>query len=123
MASVLSWTEVLTGLGYILGTMFCSYSRIVKNWYKLYKCLVLPEYENNLFSLKYYIGPVIGSGLYSLGGFLLPFVVVGSVGIVLAVCLFFAIPKGEYENREDQNESDAKKLTWAGVFKVLEDTY
>ena len=66
---------------------------------------------------------MIGSGLYSLGGFLLPFVVVGSVGIVLAICLFFAIPKGEYENRKDQNESNTKKLTWAGVFKVCADTY
>ena len=90
-------------------------------WQK--KCLVLPKQEYNLFSLKCYIGPVIGSGLYSLGGFLLPFVVVGAVGIVLAVCLIFAIPKGKYENREDQNESNTKKLTWAGVFKVCTDTY
>ena len=66
---------------------------------------------------------MIGSGLYSLGGFLLPFVVVGSVGIVLAICLFFAIPKGEYEKRKDQNESNTKKLTWNGVFKVCADTY
>ena len=65
---------------------------------------------------------MIGSGLYSLGGFLLPFVVVGSVGIVLAVCLIFAIPKGKYKNREYQNESNTKKLTWAGVFKVCTDT-
>ena len=91
--------------------------------YVLVKCSVLPNYQYNLFSLKCYIGPVIGSGLYSLGGFLLPFVVVGSVGIVLAVCLFFAIPKGEYENRKDQNESNTKKLTWAGVFKVCTNTY
>ena len=87
------------------------------------KCSVLPNYGYYLFSLKCFIGPVIGSGLYSLGGFLLPFVVVGSVGIVLAICLFFAIPKGEYESRKNQNESNTKKLTWAGVFKVFIDTY
>ena len=98
--------------------MFWSYSRIVRN----YALLVLLKYEYN-FLIKWYLGPVIGSGLYSLGGFLLPFVVVGSIGIVLAVCLFFAIPKGEYENREDLNESNSKKLTWAGVFKVFTHTY
>ena len=68
--------------------------------------------------MKFYIGPVIGSALYSLGGFLLPFVVVGSLDIVLAICLFFAIPNGEYERREDRNENITKKLKWAEVFKV-----
>ena len=27
------------------------------------------------------------------------------------------------ENRKDLNESNTKKLTWAGVFKVCTDTY
>ena len=64
---------------------------------------------------------MLGSGLYSLGGFLLPFVVVGSVGLVLATCLFFAIPRGEYEKKENHSPNNTKKLTWAGVFKVHND--
>ena len=66
----------------------------------------------------YYSGPVIGSGLYSLGGFLLPFVTVGSIGIILAICLFFAIPSGEYEKQEENSDLKTKKLTWSGVFQV-----
>ena len=66
----------------------------------------------------FYSGPVIGSGLYSLGGFLLPFVTVGSIGIILAICLFFAIPSGEYEKQEENNDLKTKKLTWSGVFQV-----
>ena len=65
-----------------------------------------------------YSGPVIGSGLYSLGGFLLPFVTVGSIGIVLAICLCFAIPSGEYEKQNENNDLKNKKLTWSGVFQV-----
>ena len=49
--------------------------------------LGLPHYQTGAhLSLMYdylFSGPVIGSGLYSLGGFLLPFVTVGSVGIIL----------------------------------------
>ena len=66
----------------------------------------------------FYLGPVIGSGLYSLGGFLLPFVTIGSIGIILAICLFFAIPSGEYDIQEDCNDLKTKKLTWSGVFQV-----
>ena len=69
--------------------------------------------------MKFYEGPVIGSAMYSLGGFLLPFVVVGSLDIVLATCLFFAIPNGEYEKTEDRNKNNTKKLTMAGAFKVF----
>ena len=71
-----------------------------------------------LFRIKFLSGPVLGSELYFLGGFLLPFAVVGSVGFILAVCLCFAIPKGEYETKEDQQEKKKTKLTWSGVFKV-----
>ena len=84
--------------------------------------LGLPHYQTGAhLSLMYdylFSGPVIGSGLYSLGGFLLPFVTVGSVGIILAICLFFAIPGGEYEKQNDHNELKAKRLTWSGVFRV-----
>ena len=63
-------------------------------------------------------GPVIGSGLYNLGGFLLPFVTVGSIGVILAICLFFAIPSGEYKKKEECSKIKKKKLTWSGVIEV-----
>ncbi len=37
-------------------------------------------------------GPALGSFLYSIGGFTLPFLVVGSVGLVVATFLVFVIP-------------------------------
>ena len=65
-----------------------------------------------------YSGPVLGSSLYSLGGFSLPFISVGSVGIILAVCLLFAMPSGEYDKKADPDNSKADTLTWGSVFKV-----
>ena len=64
-------------------------------------------------------GPVLGSSLYSLGGFLLPFVSVGSFGLILAICLFFTIPSGEYDKKDGGSiESQKTKLTWGGIFRV-----
>ena len=61
----------------------------------------------------------MGAQLYTLGGFKSPFVCVGSVGLILAICLLFAIPSGKYEGPGNKNDNDRKeKLTWAGVMKV-----
>ena len=51
-------------------------------------------------------------------GFLLPFVTIGSIGVILAICLFFAIPSGEYEKKEECSKIKKKKLTWLGVIEV-----
>ena len=57
--------------------------------------------------------------MYSLGGFQLPFVCVGSVGLILATCLLFVIPSEKYEGPENNNDIKRKeKLTWAEVLKV-----
>ena len=78
------------------------------------------NHTNDSNTVMFYSGPVIGSGLYSLGGFLLPFVTVGSIGISLAICLLFAIPSGEYEKLEESKDTKTKtkKLTWSGIFQV-----
>ena len=61
----------------------------------------------------------MGAQLYSLGGFKLPFVCVGSVGLTLAICLLFVIPSGQYEGLENKNFSNKReKLTWTAVTKV-----
>ena len=76
---------------------------------------------DTIFNIKYssILGPVLGSSLYSLGGFLLPFVSVGSFGLILALCLFFTIPSGEYDKKDGGNiESQKQKLTWGGIFRV-----
>ena len=76
---------------------------------------------DTIFNIQYssILGPVLGSSLYSLGGFLLPFVSVGSFGLILALCLFFTIPSGEYDKKDGSNiESQKQKLTWGGIFRV-----
>ena len=76
---------------------------------------------DTIFNIKYLfiLGPVLGSSLYSLGGFLLPFASVGSFGLILALCLFFTIPSGEYDKKHGSNiESQKQKLTWGGIFRV-----
>ena len=42
----------------------------------------------------------------------------GSVGIILAICLLFAIPSGEYEKTEQSDNNRREKLTWAKVIQV-----
>ena len=78
--------------------------------------------ENYTISIKiilfWRLGPILGSALYSLGGFPLPFISVGSVGIILAICLLFAIPSGEYEKSEPSDSNNREKLTWSKVIQV-----
>ena len=44
------------------------------------------------FGLGYMLGPALGSALYSVGGFLLPFLVFGSIGLIVALALLLVIP-------------------------------
>ncbi|TRY80689.1 hypothetical protein TCAL_09016 [Tigriopus californicus] len=44
------------------------------------------------FGLGYTVGPAIGSFLYSVGGFLLPFEITGGIGLLIAILIFFVIP-------------------------------
>lgn len=70
-----------------------------------------------VYGLGYMIGPAIGSALYILGGFQLPFWVVGGIGVVISVALFFVVPK---VLPGDSNNSNDNKLTltiW-DIFKV-----
>ena len=67
-------------------------------------------------------GPVIGSTLYAVGGFMLPFLCVGCVGIILAVCLVYAIPTGEYDRKNDIKGHNTEKLSWSNVLKVIQNS-
>jgi predicted MFS family arabinose efflux permease len=60
------------------------------------------------------LGPALGSFLFSIGGFTLPFVVVGSIGLVVATILVFVIPnvKSDTEKR-----SSDKALSFQQIAK------
>ena len=70
-------------------------------------------------NLNYHLfaGPVLGSALYSAGGFGLPFWVVGGSGVIIAVCLYFLIPKVKGK-KPDASDAPTKSLTMKGVFMV-----
>ena len=62
-------------------------------------------------------GPALGSALYSLGGFPLPFLAVGTFGLIIAIALFFVVPDVQ-SNRGDSPDDDSKVLTLRGISKV-----
>ena len=85
--------------------------------------------------LFFLIGPVVGSWLYTVGGFTAPFIVVGSVGIILQVFLMITLPNvhmdfdsnknSAVENNNNENEPEIKSkktLTLMAMLKVLKMT-
>jgi len=73
------------------------------------------------------LGPVVGSLLYSAGGFGMPFWIVGSVAAINAIYLIAALPKFIYNDtsKEDSEDSESemsnigKTLTFTHIIKVL----
>ena len=78
VSSILSWTEMFFGLGYMLG-------------------------------------PALGAFLYEAGGFTLPFVLVGSIGIVVATGLLFVIPNVKVDEKKKVSEKTLKLMDIAKV--------
>lgn len=61
------------------------------------------------------VGPGLGALLYEAGGFELPFIIVGSIGIVVAIALIFVIPDVQLDKKQSDG---AKKLTYVEIAKV-----
>ncbi len=75
--------------------------------------------------LSFSAGPVVGSVLYSAGGFGLPFYAIGSVATVVALILVALLPKvdgvggGGQEEEEEEEEEEKVKLIgeWDGCLQ------
>ena len=65
----------------------------------------------------YHVGPALGSALYSLGGFPLPFLSVGTFGLIVAISLYFVVPDVQ-ANQNDSPDDDRKVLNLSGIAKV-----
>ena len=67
-------------------------------------------------------GPAIGSALYSLGGFTLPFLSCGILGLVMGICLLFSVPKIDTNTKEENDNitciEKGKTLTWKDIVTV-----
>ena len=65
----------------------------------------------------FYLGPALGSALYIHGGFTLPFISVGTFGLVIAVVLLFMVPDLQ-SDRDDSLIRDTTVLTIKGILTV-----
>ena len=67
-------------------------------------------------------GPAIGSALYGLGGFTLPFLSCGILGLVMGICLLFSVPKIDtHINKENDTITcidKGKTLRWKDIITV-----
>ena len=69
----------------------------------------------NAFAIS---GPAIGSALYSIGGFGVPFWTVGSLGLVCAVLIFFLLPSVKPKSTDSSDGNSKKHLTVKAIFSV-----
>jgi hypothetical protein len=60
----------------------------------------------------------LGSALYGVGGFSLPFLGVASVALINAIALAVVVPKMQVTKREGGQETPQLKLTFSTLIKV-----
>lgn len=65
------------------------------------------SWTQTCFGLGYMLGPGVGAALYEVGGFMLPFLVVGSLSTILSVMLAFTIPDLSQVTSEETESLDA----------------
>ena len=64
------------------------------------------------------LGPAVGALIYNLGGFKLPFIVVGLVALVLAISLIFLIPSELLMNKVIHEVVKTHKTLLAGSWNL-----
>ncbi len=67
--------------------------------------------------MQFFSGPALGSALYSLGGFTLPFVSVGSATFLVAILLLIIVPNVTMEEKDKTERG--KALTFTHLLKVM----
>jgi predicted MFS family arabinose efflux permease len=72
-----------------------------------------------LLNCNTFPGPAIGAFLYEIGGFKLPFFIVGSFGMVVATGLLFVIPNVKI----DERRSNTKSLNYSEVVRVKNESF
>ena len=93
----MSWTETFFGAGCILGKVWFNYNK---------------KQLSRIFRVP---GPAVGSVLYNVGGFQLPFLVVGSVAVIVANIMVLVIPNAK---PDPVKKSSAKSLTFIDILVV-----
>jgi MFS family permease len=78
------------------------------------------SYTQMFIGLGYMLGPAIGSILYIQGGFILPFVTIGSIAFMVSVVLLAVIPNVTSDPLSATSPQDGAKtfLTFRELIKV-----
>ena len=66
------------------------------------------SWTQTCFGLGYMLGPGVGAWFYEMGGFMLPFLVVGSLSVVLSLLLIVTIPNGDAPTANGHVKDDLK---------------
>ncbi len=86
----------------ILGTMIRLYPDHVA---------AVMAYSDTVYSVAYAVGPAVGGALFDLGGFVLPFVAIGTVNVALAFCWAYVMPDDD-EGSKVATEKTRERPTW-----------
>ena len=98
------------GLGYIIGNIMTMVTFLSTN--------KISRTKNSMcIRCHFYLGPALGSALYIHGGFTLPFISVGTFGLVIAIVLLFMVPDLQ-SDRDDSLIKDSTVLTMKGILTV-----
>ena len=65
------------------------------------------SWTQTCFGLGYMVGPGVGTALYIMGGFMLPFVVISILSISFSIVLAISIPNG-LKNEEEGPKDELK---------------
>lgn len=95
MGTAMAWSSVLG----ILMQIFPNKVAKIMSW------------TQTCFGLGYMLGPGVGAWLYELGGFKLPFWVVGAVSTILSIILAFTIPNIAPEENTEPNRVQLRMRT------------
>ena len=69
------------------------------------------SWTQTCFGLGYMLGPGVGAALYEAGGFMLPFLIIGSLSTLFSIALAFTIPDVSDVQEEQQGPPQQQGAT------------
>ena len=78
---------------------------------------MIMSYTEGFFGVGFMVGPALVALLYNYGGFLLPFLTSGILGLVVATAMIFIVPNVEPDTPEDR--ATRKRLGFRAMAKVV----